>query len=69
MSKNKGYKVIIIILVVYFLIFFCVLGLDNLKKNKHNFILLVGESTVWEYASQKWLNVTASSTLEKINWQ
>jgi len=69
MKINKGYKVIIIILVVYFLVFFCILGLDNLKKNKHNFILLVGESTVWEYASQKWLNVTASSTLEKINWQ
>ena len=69
MKKNKRYKVLFIILIIYFLVFFCFLGVNNLKEKSHEAILFVGDSTMWKYSGKKWINITNESTIKDLGWK
>lgn len=65
----KKYRILLIILVVYFVVFFCVVGIGNLKRNGHQVTLLIGDNTVWNYNKQKWENITSDTIIDKLGWQ
>ena len=69
MKKNKRYKIIIIVLVVYLLVFFLFLGLKNIKHKNQKITLLIGDSTVWEYENKTWFNITSNSRIDNLSWQ
>lgn len=69
MKDKKIYIVLIIILVVFFLIMFCTLGIKNIRQSNYDATLVVGENTIWNYQNQKWLNITNSAFIQDLNWE
>ena len=69
MSKKKTYIILIVIILVFFLVMFSLFGIDNLKKNKYNTTLIVGDSTVWRYNKKNWINVTSKEDILDLNWE
>ena len=49
MRSKKTYIVIIVFMIVFGLVLFLALGIDNIKKNKFDTVLVVGNNTVWTY--------------------
>ncbi len=66
---SKRYKVITIILIIYFLGFFLIYGLSNLSGRKKELTILVGDNTIWNYSDKAWLNITRDETIASLNWQ
>lgn len=69
MKKKARYIVILVILAVYFLLMYFLIGRDNLKKETLESKILVGKNTVWELKNKKWSNITNASDRKKLNWQ
>ena len=66
---SKRYKVIAIILVIYFAVFFLIYGISNIKNGQREITILVGDNTIWNYSDKSWLNITRKETIESLNWQ
>ena len=69
MRGKKIYIVLIIIILVFFLVMFALFGIDNIRKERYNTTLIVGDSTVWAYSKKKWINLTNSSSVRDLNWK
>lgn len=69
MKKKKRYIVLLIILVIYIFVMFYWLGYDNLKKEKVETTILVGNNTVWTYSGKKWLNIEKRASVEELDWK
>ncbi len=69
MIKKKTYIVLIVILVVFFVVMFLAFGVNNIRQSKYDTTLIVGDNTVWTYSNKKWLNLTTTTSIGKLNWQ
>lgn len=65
----KKYIIIIIVLIIYCGFMYFTFGISENKKRKTNVSLLVGDSTVWNYTSGDWMNVTSQKSLSSLNWK
>ncbi len=69
MKSKKTYIIILVVLAVYFLVLYLTWGRENIKKNKSETTIIVGDSTIWNKSGQKWLNLTIDSSIDTLNWQ
>lgn len=70
MKKGKvKYIVIIVILIIYCVGMYLIFGVSETKERNTTTTLLVGDSTVWNYSSRDWMNVTNQQLLSDVNWQ
>lgn len=68
MVSKKVYVVLLIIIAVFFAFMFLTFGVDNVKQNNYTSTIIVGNSTVWDYSNKNWVNVRATTSIEKLNW-
>ena len=68
MVSKKVYVVLLIIIAVFFAFMFLTFGVDNVKENNYTSTIIVGNSTVWDYSNKNWVNVRATTSIEKLNW-
>ena len=69
MKKLKPrYIILLIILFVYLLVMYLVVGRDNLRKEKLTTKLIVGNSSVWELSNKQWTNIVTSMELKEFSW-
>ena len=68
MVSKKVYVVLLIIIAVFFTFMFLTFGVDNVKENNYTSTIIVGNSTVWDYSNKNWVNVRATTSIEKLNW-
>ena len=68
-SNNKVYIVLLIILFVFFLVMFSLFGIENIKKEQYSATIIVGDTSVWKYQNEKWLNIRTKSSLEELSWK
>lgn len=68
MRTKKIYIILIVIVLVFFLVMFALFGVDNLRKEKYNTTLIVGNDTVWTYKRKRWINITNSTSRADLNW-
>ena len=66
MKSKKIYIVLILILFIFFLIMFCLFGIDNIKKSNIRTTIVVGDDTIWNLQKNKW---TSSSRKDLLNWK
>ena len=69
MKKKKRYIVILAVLAIYVVIMLLVLGKDMLIKSKDKATIIIGDTSIWKYEDESWLNVTSSSTIESLSWR
>lgn len=68
MRSKKPYIVLLIILVIFATLMYFFIGRKNLKEEKILTTIIVGDTSIWNYQSKKWINVKRKSTIEKLNW-
>lgn len=66
MRSKKTYIILIIILFIFFIIMFLLFGVDNIRKNKYETSIIVGEDSVFALRKQKWYNV---QKYDDFNWK
>ena len=69
MRMKKVYITLLIILFVFFLVMFCLFGIDNIRQGEYSSVLIVGDDTVWTYRNKKWLNINHATSLHNYNWK
>ncbi|MBQ6324043.1 MAG: hypothetical protein IJI22_04325 [Bacilli bacterium] len=69
MQNKRVYVAILVFILAFGLLMFLALGLDNIKKNNRDTILIVGNNTVWTYNKQHWRNINSLSGIENLNWE
>ena len=69
MRGKRTYIILIIIILVFCGVMVLVYGKDVLFKNKNDTILIVGDNTIWSFKDEKWLKITANSSINKLNWK
>ena len=70
MIKKRTYIILILIMVIIFGLSYIFLGADNLKRQKYESIIVIGNNSVFAYKNKNWnhLNVE-NKTLKEFNWQ
>ena len=68
MVSKKVYIVLLIMIAVFFTFMFLTFGVDNIKENNYTSTIVVGNSTVWDYSNKNWVNIRATTSIEKLNW-
>lgn len=68
MKKQTRYVILLIVLAIFALIMYLVLGKDNLSKGKNSTTIIVGDYTIWDYSNNSWLNITKKDTIAKMSW-
>ena len=69
MIKNKTYIILIAIILVFFIVMFALFGVDNLRKERYETTLLVGDNTIWAYKKKQWINYSNSTSTQDFDWQ
>lgn len=69
MSKNKTYIILIAIIFIFFIIMFALFGVDNIRKERYETTLIVGDNTIWTYQKKKWFNFSNSNSTEDFDWK
>ena len=69
MKENKIYIILLLIIVVFGLIMFLLFGLDNIKQDSYQAVVIVGEETTWAYNDRNWINLSTKQAKEKLNWE
>jgi len=69
MRSSKPYVTLIIILIIFALIMLLVVARKNIKEEKVETTIIVGDTSVWNYTKKRWINVKKSSTISSINWE
>ena len=69
MRMKKIYIILLIILFVFFLVMFCLFGLDNIRQREYSSVIIVGNDTVWTYKNKSWLNVNNPTSLHNYSWK
>ena len=47
---------------------FLLFGLNNIRQDTYQSVLVLGEETTWAYKDRSWLNLSAKTSKEKFNW-
>lgn len=68
MVSKKVYVVLLIIIAVFFTFMFLTFGVENVKQENYTSTIVVGNSTVWDYSNKNWVNIRATTSIEKLNW-
>ena len=68
MVSKKVYVVLLIIIAAFFTFMFLTFGVDNVKQSNYSSTIIVGNSTVWDYNNKNWVNIRATTSIEKLNW-
>ena len=66
---KKRHVVILVCLVIYCIAMYYLIGKKNIEREKHHATLLIGNSAVWQYRNQKWININHYSDIQKLNWE
>ncbi len=69
MRDKKVYIVLLICIFVFFVVMFLVFGLQNIKKGNTATTILVGDSSVWTFQNQSWMNLRDTTSIQSYNWQ
>ena len=69
MQSKKIYIVILGFIIIFGVVMFLALGVDNIKKNKQGTTLVIGNNTVWTYNKQRWKNISSKGQFQQFNWQ
>ena len=48
---------------------FSLFGVKNLKAGKNKAIIIIGDSSVWQYENSNWTNLTFKSSLQQLSWK
>lgn len=68
MKKKKRYIVILVILIVYAIIMMLSFGEKSIKEKKKYVTLIIGDSAIWNYSDESWLNITNTKTIDSLSW-
>jgi len=69
MDNKKIYIFLMTIVIAFGIIMYFVFAKPNIKSGKDSATFIVGDNTIWKYNNKKWLNITLSSSIKKLNWQ
>lgn len=69
MNKKTRYIVLLVVLLVYFLALFLVFGKDNLKREKEETVIIIGNNTIWKKEKQRWSSINYLSDKKALGWQ
>ncbi len=69
MKKNKRYIILLVILIIYFVALYFLIGKDYQKEKESTIKLIVGNHTIWELSNRKWYNIRSNSDMKELNWQ
>ena len=69
MIEKNIYIKLIIILVIFFTFMFLIIGIPNIKEQKYESTIIVGNGTVWNYHDKKWVNITSNGSIQNLNWK
>ena len=69
MKDKKVISVLLVICVVFFLVMFLSLGVNNISRGKYNSTIIIGEKTVWIFQEGKWYNIQNYSSLQELSWR
>ncbi len=69
MAKKKNYYILFMILIIFLIIMFSLFGVKNLKAGKNKAIIIIGDSSVWQYENSNWTNLTFKSSLQQLSWK
>lgn len=69
MDNKKTYIFLMTIVIAFGIIMYFVFAKPNIKSGKDSATFIVGDNTIWKYDNKKWLNITLSSSIKKLNWQ
>lgn len=61
---SKKYIILFSIMIIYFFILFIFFGLNNIKKEQSEAIIIVDTETVWKLEKNAWINITNSVSNE-----
>ena len=67
-SNNKVYIVLLVILFVFFIVMFLLFGVENIKQESYSSTIIVGNSSVFQYKKEKWMNIRMRSSLDELSW-
>lgn len=68
MPSKKVYITLMVILVVFFVLMFCLFGVDNIKQESLSSTIIVGDNTTWSYSKKKWIFLRNHTSVQKYNW-
>ena len=67
-SNKKVYIVLLVILFVFFIVMFLLFGIDNIKKESYSSTIIVGNSSVFQYQKERWMNIRMKTSLDELSW-
>lgn len=68
MRSKKTYIIILVILIIFASLMYIFVARKNIKEEKILTTIIVGNSSIWNYSSKRWINVKKQTTIEKLNW-
>ncbi len=69
MGNKKKYIIAFIILVLFGVIMFLLLGVNNIRENQMSTTLIVGDNTIWHYSEKKWVHLTSAKSFHNLEWK
>ena len=69
MPSKKLYIVLLVIIFVFGLVMFLLFGVNNIRQESLESVLIVGENTTWAYQKQKWIYLRNNSSMDELNWK
>ena len=69
MAKKRTYIVLIAIIIIFFIVMFALFGVDNIRKERYETTLIVGDNTIWTYKKKRWLNFSNSMSTQDFDWK
>lgn len=69
MIKKRVYVILLLILAVFLVVMFLLFGVDNIRQEKYEAVIIVGENTTWKYSNKNWTNITYKSSMQQLSWK
>lgn len=69
MVKKRSYIIMLVILAVFLIVMLFIFGRKSIREEKKKAVIIVGDSTVFEYSDLKWHNITYKTTLQNLSWK
>ena len=69
MASRKTYIILIVIVLIFGISMFLIFGLNNIKKDKYQSVIILGDNTTWVFNDKKWINLRNRTSIDKLNWK
>lgn len=66
---KKKYIILISVIIIYFLVLFLFVGIDEIKKEQRDATILIDENTVWKLEGKTWRNIASEVERNELDWQ